>query len=121
MRCGRKRGLDNEARPVSRRYPLSETMSLRLEWHGSKDQSNLQKHGVGFIEAGSVFSDPLARIFEDTGGHSDELREIIIGHSSSKRLLLVCFTELATGRIRVISARRATKKEQRDYEENIHT
>jgi uncharacterized DUF497 family protein len=47
------------------------------------------------------------------------MREIIIGHSSRKRLLLVCFTEPKKERIRVISARSATKREQHDYEEGV--
>jgi len=57
-------------------------MTARLE-------PNLRKDGVDFVEAASVFSDPLARIFLDEGHSTGELREIIIGHSSRKRLLLV--------------------------------
>ncbi len=72
-----------------------------------------------FTEAASVFSDPLARIFPDEGHSEDEGREIIIGHSTAKHLLLVCFTEPMMDHIRIISARRATKAEQRDYEEHL--
>jgi uncharacterized protein len=93
-------------------------MSLGFEWNDRKARTNLQKHGIGFVEAASVFSDPLARIFVDEG-HTGELREIIIGHSSQKRLLLVCFTEPEKERIRLISARTATRREQRDYEEDV--
>ena len=71
------------------------------------------------MEAASVFSDPLVRIFVDEGHSSGELREIIIGHSSRKRPLLEFFTEPKQERIRVISARRATRREQRDYEEGV--
>ena len=93
-------------------------MSLRFEWDARKGLANLQKHGVGFEESSSVFRDPLARIFEDECHSLDEAREIIVGRSLRGRLLLVCFTERTTGRIRIISARRATKREQNDHEEN---
>jgi uncharacterized DUF497 family protein len=90
-----------------------------FEWDDRKARSNLRKHRVQFAEAASVFSDPLARIFS-SGVHSgSELREIIIGHSSAKRLLLVCFTEPVMDHIRIIGSRRATKAEQRDYEEHL--
>ena len=70
-------------------------------------------------EAASVFSNPLARIFPDEEHSAEESREIIIGHSSATRLLLVSFIETETDRVRIISARPATKKEQHDYEEHI--
>lgn len=66
-----------------------------------------------------MFSDPLARIFADEDHSTDEQREIIIGHSQAKRLLLVSFTEPAEGWVRIISARRATRRDQHDYEEYI--
>ena len=75
------------------------------------------KPGIGLGEAATVFVDPLARIFDDAAHSSEEHREIIIGHSSSNRLLLVCFTE-RNHVIRIISARKVTKKERTDYEEN---
>lgn len=93
-------------------------MTLAFEWHDRKAQTNLQKHGVDFIEATTVFSDPLARIFVDDGEAADAGREIIIGNSSRRRLLLVCFSEIQKERVRIISARVATKREKRDYEEN---
>jgi uncharacterized DUF497 family protein len=65
-----------------------------------------------------VFSDPLARIFEDEFHSADEPREIILGHSRARRLLSVCFTEREMDRVRIISARRATSKELHDYEEH---
>jgi uncharacterized protein len=94
-------------------------MALAFEWNDRKARTNLQKHGVDFVEAASVFSDPLARIFPDEGHSTGEQREIIIGHSSRKRLLLVCFTEPRKEQIRIISARSATKREQHDYEEEV--
>ena len=93
-------------------------MNLRFEWDSKKAASNLAKHGVSFEEALTVFSDPLARIFDDEDHSSEEEREIIIGHSVKQRLLLVCFTARVTP-IRIFSARQATKGERRDYEENV--
>ena len=72
---------------------------------------------VSFEEAATVFADSLAVIFDDVVHSDEEQREIIIGHSAENQLLLVCFTE-RTGAIRIISARRATKRERQDYEEN---
>ena len=89
-----------------------------LEWNDAKAETNLRRHGVSFEEAGSVFLDPLARIFDDPSHSTLEQREIIIGHSCADRLLLVCFTERRKRVIRVFSARPATKRERKDYEEN---
>jgi len=94
-------------------------MSLVFEWHPRKAQANIRKHDVSFVEAVSVFSDPLARIFSDEEHSADEPREIIIGHSRAGRLLLVCFTDRASDSVRIISARRATKKELQDYEDRV--
>jgi uncharacterized protein len=94
-------------------------MPPAFEWDQHKARLNLRKHGVTFVEAASVFGDPLARIFGDAEHSGQETREIIVGHSSQRRLLLVCFTELFEDQIRIISARRATKLEQHDYEENV--
>ena len=93
-------------------------MDLRFEWDETKAKTNLSKHGVSFQEAQTVFLDPLARIFDDELHSVDELREIIVGHSSDGRLLLVSFTEREIGLVRIISARRATRRERNDYEEN---
>ena len=92
-------------------------MSLEFEWDEDKTAANQKKHRVTFEEAATVFADPLAAIFDDEVHSEEEQREIIIGHSAENQLLLVCFTELA-GAIRITSARRATKRERRDYEEN---
>ena len=94
-------------------------MSFEFAWDEEKAASNQKKHKVTFEEAATVFADSLAAIFEDEGHAEEEHREIIIGHSAENRLLLVCFTERA-GAIRIISARRATKRERRDYEETPH-
>ncbi len=96
-------------------------MSLQFIWDKRKAQINLQKHKVSFEESSTVFDDPLALIFDDEE-HStpEELREIIIGHSEQKRLLLTCFTEQTEILIRIISSRLATNHERKDYEENAY-
>ena len=73
---------------------------------------------IAFDEAITVFSDLLALIFDDMAHSDDEHREIIIGFSALSRLVLVCFMERADDTIRLISARRATKDEIKDYEKN---
>lgn len=93
-------------------------MSLRFTWNPRKAAANRKKHGVSFEEALTVFSDQLARIFDDEAHSDEEQREIIVGHSVKQRLLLVCFTE-GQNRIRIFSARKATQRERQDYEENI--
>jgi uncharacterized DUF497 family protein len=91
---------------------------MEFEWDPRKHAGNRGKHSVGFDEALTIFADPLARIFDDPDHSRDEKREIIIGHSARQRLLIVCFTE-HTDKIRIISARAATKRERNDYEENL--
>lgn len=92
-------------------------MPVKFEWDEQKAASNLSKHGVSFDEASTVFADSLAVIFDDDAHSDDELREIIIGHSILQRLLLVSFTERGEDLVRIISARKATKRERKDYEE----
>ncbi len=90
---------------------------MEFEWDTSKAASNLNKHGVSFAEAQTVFDNPLAFIFEDEAYSVTEHRKIIIGHSHRNRLLLVSFTELPNA-IRIISARLVIRKEREDYEQN---
>jgi uncharacterized DUF497 family protein len=84
-------------------------MPLAFEWDRRKAAANLRKHSVSFTEGASVLSDPQARIFPDESHSIEETREIIVGHSLAKRLVLVCFTEIEPEKIRIISARCATK------------
>lgn len=91
-------------------------MNLRFEWDARKALTNKLKHGVSFEEAMTIFSDPLARIFDDPDHSITEFREIMIGLSQKQRLLLACFTERGHA-IRIVSARKATKLERQDYEE----
>ncbi len=93
-------------------------MKLKFEWDRKKATSNLAKHGVSFEEALTVFSDPLARIFDDEDHSMEEQREIIIGHSAKDRSLVVCFTAQGES-VRIFSARTATRRERKDYEENV--
>jgi uncharacterized protein len=91
-------------------------MPLVFEWDAQKATSNYRKHGVSFDEACTVFDDPLAAIFVDEDHSVNESREIIIGHSITKRLVIVCFTMRSIGHIRMISARVTTRQERNDYE-----
>lgn len=93
-------------------------MSIRFEWDRKKAAANLAKHGVSFEEGLTVFSDALACIFDDEDHSVQEDREIIVGHSTTRRLLLVCFTAREES-IRIFSARKATRRERLDYEENV--
>jgi uncharacterized DUF497 family protein len=77
-------------------------MPPAFEWDQHKARLNLAKHRVSFVEAVAVFGDPLARIFDDPYHSTEEPREIIIGRSPTARLL-----------------RRATRREQHDYEEHV--
>ncbi len=101
---------------MSRWYADSRVAAF--EWDGRKELVNQWKHGVSFAEASSVFDDTLAKVFDDSDHSEAEPREIIVGHSATGRLLLVNFTERAE-RIRIISAREATRMEKRDYEEAV--
>jgi len=92
-------------------------MSLSFEWDARKAAANLRKHGVSFEEASTAFGDPLAAIFDDEEHSDREMREIMVGHSYGKRLLIVSFVEMP-GVIRIISARKATKRERINHEEN---
>jgi hypothetical protein len=92
-------------------------MFLQFEWDRQKAEANEAKHGVSFEEAVMVFADPLARIFEDEEHSESEQREIIIGHTGQKKLILVSFVE-ANEIVRLISARKATRTERKGYEEN---
>lgn len=87
-----------------------------VEWDSEKAASNLRKHGVDFHEAGSVLDDPLATTFPDARHSVEEERYITIGASVSGRILVVSHTERGEA-VRLISARRATPRERRFYEE----
>jgi len=77
---------------------------MKFEWDPAKAESNLRKHDVNFDEAVTVFKDPLAFIFDDTAHSEQEHREIIIGMSALRRMLLVCFVERLHDIVRIFSA-----------------
>lgn len=90
--------------------------TLRFEWDERKAAANAKKHGVSFDEARSVFFDERARMIDDPDHSEDEQRFILLGVSSSLRLLLVCHCHRSQGNvIRIISARKATARESKDY------
>jgi len=93
---------------------------MRFEWDRAKAAGNIRKHGIRFDEAVTVFKDPLAFIFDDITHSEQEHREIIIGMSALRRMILVCFVERIEDVVRIISARPATRQEIKDYEENAH-
>jgi uncharacterized DUF497 family protein len=93
-------------------------MNLQFEWDPEKAKTNLGKHQVSFEEASTVFDDPMFIMFLDEEHSTDEERYITIGVSKSNRLLLVAHTD-RLGQVRIISARKATKNEQRFYEEEL--
>ena len=92
-------------------------MVLRFEWDSEKAAANLGKHGVSFEEASTVFGDPLGRIVDDPRHSVGERRLVLMGHSERQRLLSVMFTDRQEV-VRLISARRATRHERRDYEKS---
>jgi uncharacterized DUF497 family protein len=92
-------------------------MPLIFGWDPGKARANLAKHRVNFKEAATVFGDPLSLTIPDPVHSMNEERQIILGHSHRRRLLVVIFIERGDS-IRIISARPATKRETRDYEEN---
>jgi uncharacterized DUF497 family protein len=88
----------------------------KFEWDPTKAGENQKKHGVSFEEAQSVFSDERARLIDDPDHSDDEERFILLGLSSSLRVLVVVHCYRAEGNtIRIISARKATREEQRHY------
>ncbi|MCP3959626.1 MAG: BrnT family toxin [bacterium] len=91
---------------------------MEFEWDAVKAADNERKHGVSFMEAASCFWDPLQVAFYDPDHSDDEDREILIGHSHRDRLLMVVYT-LRGETIRVVSARRAKRKEAKDYERGL--
>lgn len=90
-------------------------MALNFEWDPTKAARNLQKHGVSFQEAETVFGDPLGHITNDPRHSIDEDRFVLLGQSAESRMLVVLFTDRGEA-IRLISAREATPRERRDYE-----
>lgn len=91
-------------------------MSLVFEWDPEKARLNFQKHGVSFEEASTVLGDPMSITIEDPDHSGSETRFLDVGESDSGQLLVVSYTERGN-RIRLISARPATRKEKKTYDE----
>ena len=90
------------------------TTDRQFEWDANKAAKNLDKHHVDFSEATTVFDDPMFITVVDEEHSADEERYITFGLSAQGQLLLVAHTDRAS-RIRIISARRATRKEESFY------
>lgn len=86
-----------------------------FEWHALKAMMNARKHGVSFEEAASAFQDAEGLLVLDEEHSSDEIRWILIASADLSSILFVAHL-YRTERIRLISARRATKRERRDYD-----
>lgn len=92
-------------------------MGLHFEWDTKKASDNLRKHKVSFEEACTVFGDASAITIPDLEHGEGEWREVTIGMTSKMAITVVYHTD-RRGRVRIISARRATKKERQQYSEN---
>ncbi|MBI1976291.1 MAG: BrnT family toxin [Candidatus Omnitrophica bacterium] len=94
--------------------------SLEFIWDNRKDRQNQRKHGVSFEEAKTAFYDENARVIYDPDHSMEEDRFILLGLSAGLRILVVCHCyREKESRIRIISARKATGKEQNQYKENL--
>ena len=91
-------------------------MALEFEWDPAKAELNLKEHGVSFDEATTVFRDTLSITIADPDHSDSGDRFIDIGMSHRGQLLVVSYTE-RKDKIRIISARRATRTERKSYEE----
>lgn len=100
---------------VVARFPLyAYNMHMEIEWDAAKAAANFKKHGVSFEEAATSLLDPQALAQEDAAS-SGEARWVLTGMSVSARLLTVVYTLRAEDRIRLISARKSTRKEASYY------
>ena len=94
--------------------------NLEFIWDDNKNISNQKKHGISFEEAKSVFSDELARLVPDPEHSKGEERFILMGISKKFRVLTICHCGIDSDTIRIISARKADKKERKQYEDSGH-
>lgn len=92
-------------------------MPLSFEWDENKARTNLARHGVSFEDASTVFGDPMSITIPDPAHSQAEDRWIILGHSQQGRLLVVVHTERGDN-LRIISARPASRRERKQYEES---
>ncbi|MFB9868284.1 BrnT family toxin [Vreelandella sulfidaeris] len=93
---------------------------LTFEWDPKKDAANLEKHDVSFQEAKTAFTDEFGRLISDPDHSEEEDRFILLGTSIHSRLLVVCHCIRGGETIRIISARKANKRERKTYEGYRH-
>jgi len=91
-------------------------MSLNFEWDAKKARSNAEKHGISFLEASTVFGDPNSLTIPDPLHSAGEQRFVTIGCSQQRKILVVVSTERGAN-LRIISARPASRRERKQYEE----
>ncbi len=91
---------------------------LLFEWDPDKARRNIKIHGISFDEASTAFKDTLSLTIHDPLHSDEEERFILIGNSTRNHLLVVVHTDRGE-RIRIISARKATQKERKQYEEEV--
>jgi hypothetical protein len=90
--------------------------AMRFAWNEDKAKANVRKHGISFDEASSVFADDNARMKHDPEHSQEEDRFILLGFSAKLRLLVVCHVyREGEQEIRIISARKATRNERKQY------
>ncbi len=94
-------------------------IQIRFEWDPRKARSNDQKHGISFEEAQTVFFDEQGLLLEDPRPADEEERFVLLGLSASLRLLVVVHALRHRDVIRIISARKATRLEKREYETRL--
>jgi uncharacterized DUF497 family protein len=92
---------------------------MDFEWDDAKAEANVKKHGVSFAEAATVFGDPLAITFFDPDHSDEEDRFLTIGLSVDNRVLILSHTDRGE-KIRIISAREATRSERKGYEDGSY-
>ena len=92
---------------------------MEFEWDGEKELANVEKHGVAFAEASTVFGDPFETTIPDPDHSVGEYRFLSAGVSSAGRVLVVSYVERSDDRIRIISAREASRGERRQYETRV--
>ncbi len=90
---------------------------MQFSWDPKKSKSNKRKHGVSFLEAQSCFFDPMHIFTKDEAHSGEEDRFILLGMSTENRLLVVVHAEQYEEEIRIISARKCTKSERKNYQE----
>ena len=91
---------------------------MKFEWDDKKAERNTLKHGISFEMAAFAFDDPYALMMEDEKHSTHERRQWLIGDSGEKVLIVVFTMRPPRGNIRIVSARRANRRERRLYEES---